>query len=161
MAIKTIARTLGAARNSVRRWLRVGAFVPYRRAPAPSRLDAYLRFVEARWQDGQHNAASLYRELRAIGFEGSYEIVQRWAKRRRRDLPTRPPSARIPSTRRIARCLISDPASLPPADRRYRSAVWSCAQAAGRGRAGTRLRGNPARPRSGRIEAVAVGGRRE
>lgn len=127
VAIKTIARTLGASRNSVRRWLRVGAFVPYRRAPAPSRLDAHLRFVEARWQEGQHNAAGLYRELRAIGFEGGYEIVQRWAKRRRRGLPTRPPSARIPSTRRIARCLISDPASRPPADRRFIAALCALA----------------------------------
>lgn len=68
MATKTIARTLGASRNSVRLWLRAGAFVPYRRAPAPNRLDAHLRFVEVRWQAGQHNAAGLYRELRASCF---------------------------------------------------------------------------------------------
>lgn len=123
MAIKTIVRRLRASHNGVRRWRRAGAFVPYRRAPAPSRLDAHLRFVEVRWQNGQHNAAGLYRELRAIGFEGGYEIVQRWAKRRRQRLPTRPPSARVPSTRRIARWLTSDPASLPPEDRRFVAAL--------------------------------------
>ncbi len=126
MAIKTIALTLGASRNSVRRWLRAGAFVPYRRVPAPSRLDAHLRFVEVRWQDGQHNAAGLYRELRAIGFDGSYDIVQRWARRRQR-LSTRPPSDRVPSTRRIARWLTSDPASLPPEDRRFVAALCGLA----------------------------------
>ena len=111
MAIKTIASTLGASRNSVRRWLRAGAFVPYRRVPAPSRLDANLRFVEVRWRDGQHNAAGPCRELRAIGFDGGYEIVQRWAKRRCQRHPTRLPLAQVPSTRRIARWLTSDPAN--------------------------------------------------
>ena len=127
MAIKTIARMLGASRNCVRRWLRAGAFVPYRRAPAASRLDAHLRFIDVRLQDGQHNAAGVYRELRAIGFEGGYVIVQRWAKRRRQRPPTRPPSARVPSTRRIARWLTSDPASLPPEDRHFVAALCGLA----------------------------------
>ncbi|MDP4026103.1 ISL3 family transposase [Methylobacterium sp. NEAU 140] len=122
-SIKAIARTLGASRNGVRRWLRVGAFVPYRRAPAPTQLDPHLPFVEARWRDGQHNAAALHRELRAVGFAGGYEIVQRWAKRRRsgtgHDRPVRPPSARIPSTRRIARWLTCDPAKLSVDDLRF------------------------------------------
>ena len=72
-------------------------------------------------------ARVLYRELRAIGFEGGYDIVQRWAKRRRQGLQTRPPSARIPSTRRIARWLTSDPVSLPPEDRRFVAALCGLA----------------------------------
>lgn len=122
-SIKAIARTLGASRNGVRSWIRAGAFVPYRRAPDPSQLDPHLPFVEARWREGEHNAASLYRALRALGFEGGYNIVQRWAKRRRQslehDLPAQLPSARIPGTRRITRWLTSDPARLSPDDRRF------------------------------------------
>lgn len=121
LSIKAIARTLGASRNGVRHWLRAGAFVRYRRAPAPTQLDPHLPFVEARWRGGQHNATALHRELRAVGFEGGYEIVQRWAKRRRsctgHDGPVQPSSAQIPSTRRIARWLTCDPAKLSLDDR--------------------------------------------
>ena len=111
LPIKEIARRAGASRNTVRRWVRVGRFVPYCRAPGPSRLDHHLPFVEARWDQGQHNAAVLHRELRVAGFAGGYDIVRRWAARRRRT-SAKPLPARIPSTRRITRWLTSDPVAL-------------------------------------------------
>ncbi|CAO4172704.1 Transposase IS204/IS1001/IS1096/IS1165 DDE domain-containing protein [Methylorubrum aminovorans] len=93
---KEIARRIGASRNAVRRWVRAGRFMPYPRAPGSSRLDRHLPFVEARWQEGQHSATGLHRELRAQGFIGSYDTVRRWAARRRQGAPARLPSARIP-----------------------------------------------------------------
>ena len=50
LPIKEIARRAGVARNAVRRWLRAGEFVPYRRAPGPSLLDPHLPFAEDRWR---------------------------------------------------------------------------------------------------------------
>lgn len=119
---KEIARRLGASRNAVRRWVRAGRFVPYRRAPGSSRLDHHLPFVEARWQEGQHSATALCQELHAQGFTGGYDIVRRWAARRKRGAPARPPSTRIPSTRRITRWLTGDLAALSPEDRAFTEA---------------------------------------
>jgi transposase len=124
---KEIARRLGASRNAVRRWIRAGQFVPYRRAPGPSRLDRYISFVEARWQEGQRSATVLHRELCAQGFTGGYDIVRRWAARQRSGAPARPPSARIPSTRRIAQWLTGDPAVLSPDDRAFTEALCNAA----------------------------------
>ena len=129
MPVRIIARHIGASRNAVRRWVRAGRFVPYRRAPGPSQLDQHRSLVEARWRDGQHNAAALHRELRALGFTGGYDIVRHWATRQRQGEPARPPAARIPSTRRITRWLTSDPAALTPEDRRFTEVL--CAAAPG------------------------------
>lgn len=123
LSTKEIARRIGASRNAVRRWLRAGRFMPYRRAPGSSRLDRHLPFVEARWQEGQHSATVLHCELRAQGFIGSYDIVRRRAARRRQGAPARPPSARIPSTRRITHWLTCDPTALSREDRAFADAL--------------------------------------
>ncbi len=117
----------GASRNAVRRWIRAGQFVPYRRAPGPSQLDRYISVVEARWQEGQRSATVLHRELRAQGFTGSYDVVRRWAAQQHSGAPARPPSARIPSTRRITRWLTSDPAVLSPEDRTFTETLCKAA----------------------------------
>ena len=121
VAIRQIVRRTGVARNAVRRWLRVGEAVPYRRAPGPSLLDRHLAFLEERWRAGHRNSAELWRDLHERGFEGGYDIVRRWAKRRRGmemlqpDVPL--PSWRVPSSRSATRLLTSDPAELNDADR--------------------------------------------
>ena len=129
LPIKTIAHRIRASRNAVRRWVRAGRFVPYRRASGPSQLDQHRSFVEARWREGQRNAAALHRELCALGFTGGYDIVRHWAARQRRGQPAQPLSARIPSTRRITRWLTGDPAALSSEDRRFTEAL--CAAAPG------------------------------
>ncbi len=124
--IRRIARRLGMGRNAVRRWLRAGEAVPYRRAPGRSVLDQHLGHMERRWSEGCRNAAELWRGLREErGFEGGYDVVRRWAIRRRgldavcaepaRGLP----SWRVPSSRRAARLLTTEEASLNRADQRF------------------------------------------
>lgn len=122
--IKRIAPRTGVARNAVRRWLRAGEYVPYRRALGPSLLDRHLAFAGERWRAGQRNSAELWRALRGRRFEGGYDVVRRWVKRRRADEePEEPevalPSWRVPSSRRATRLLTSDPTSLTDADRRF------------------------------------------
>ncbi|HEU0150187.1 MAG TPA: helix-turn-helix domain-containing protein [Bradyrhizobium sp.] len=125
LPIKTIARRVGASRNAVRRWVRAGQFVPYRRAPGPSQLDRHLPFVEARWQAGQHNAKTLHHELKARGFGGGYDIVRRWTARRRHGSTVRAPFVRVPSTRRIARWLGTEPSLLLEEERSLRRSATS------------------------------------
>ena len=128
--IRGIARRLGVARNAVRRWLRAGEAVPYRRAPGRSALDRHLGHVERCWAEGRRNAAELWRELReGRGFGGGYDVVRRWAIRQRvleaaRAEPARGlPSWRVPSSRRAARLLTTEAASLSQADRRFVAAL--------------------------------------
>jgi len=110
----------------VRRWLRAGEAVPYRRDPGRSLLDRHLGHVERRWAEGCRNAAELWRGLREErGFQGGYDVVRRWATRHRASqaagsLPARSlPSWRVPSARRAARLLTTDPAALSGTDRRF------------------------------------------
>ena len=123
--IRRIARRLGMARNAVRRWLRAGEAPVYRRAPGSSALDRHREYVERRWAEGCRNSAQLWRELRDRGFEGGYDIVRRWAIRRRgldaaagdRECPL--PSWRVPSSRRAARLLTTPDETLTRADRQF------------------------------------------
>jgi transposase len=124
LPIREIARRIGASRNAVRRWPRTGWFMPCRRAPGPSRLDRHLPFVETRWQDGERSVAVLHRELCAQGFTRGYDIVRRWAARHRSGVPARPPSARIPSTRRITQWLTADPAALLQENHAFTEALY-------------------------------------
>jgi transposase len=124
MPIRHIARRLGMARNAVRRWLRAGEAPVYRRAPGCNALDRHLGYVERRWAEGCRNSAQLWHELRDQGFEGGYDIVRRWAIRRRgldaaadRKCPL--PSWRVPSSRRAARLLTTPAEGLTRADRQF------------------------------------------
>lgn len=125
MPIRRIARRLGMARNAVRRWLRAGEAPVYRRAPGASALDRHLGYVERRWAEGCHNSAQLWRELRDQGFNGGYDIVRRWAIRRRGldaagiDRQSPLPSWRVPSSRRAARLLTTPAEELTEADRQF------------------------------------------
>jgi transposase len=125
MPIRRIARRLGMARNAVRRWLRAGEAPVYRRAPGSSALDRHLEYVERRWAEGCHNSAQLWRELRDQGFNGGYDIVRRWAIRRRGldvasiDRHSPLPSWRVPSSRRAARLLTTPAEGLTRADRQF------------------------------------------
>lgn len=125
MPIRRIARRFGIARNAVRRWLRAGEAPVYRRAPGSSVLDRHLGYIEQRWAEGCHNSAQLWRELRDQGFSGGYDIVRRWAIRRRGlevasiDRHSSLPSWRVPSSRRAARLLTTPAEDLTGADRQF------------------------------------------
>src|SRR3954471_14958722 len=93
LSLKAIARALGMGRKMVRRWLRAGQAPTWRHA-GTSILDPYRAYLEERWQAGCHNAAALWRDLKAQGFAGQPGIVRAWAPRRRRqDPPVAPADA--------------------------------------------------------------------
>src|SRR5512144_2761042 len=86
LPLQRIARALGMGHKTVTRWLRAGQAPTYRKPPRPKLIDHYQEYVERRWQEGCHNAARLWQELRDQGFTGKAGIVRLWATRRRRDL---------------------------------------------------------------------------
>lgn len=78
LPIRRIATTVGLDRRTVRGFIRAGVF-PERapRAAVPTQLDAYRAHLATRVAQGCTNAALLWRELAAQGFDGRYRSVQR------------------------------------------------------------------------------------
>lgn len=81
--LRRIARDLGLARNTVRRYLRTGR-CPDRATgrPRPVRLDAHRGWVDRRIGEGCTNAAQLHRELLARGVRASPMTVRRFVTKR-------------------------------------------------------------------------------
>ncbi len=82
--IRRIALDLGMSRMTVRRLIRTAEPPrnrPYER-PRPGGLSSpslapYRSYLEARWRDGCTNIAQLFRELEALGYDGSRSLLYR------------------------------------------------------------------------------------
>ena len=84
-SIRGIADDLGIARNTVRRYLRTpDAMRPKPRAPRGSKLDPYMEYIDRRLGEGLENCRVMQRELRSLGYDGSYTILADYMRPRRR-----------------------------------------------------------------------------
>ena len=82
---RAIARELGLARNTVLRYMRSPeAIRPKPRSRRGSKLDAYTEHIDRRMGDGLENCVVLLRELRELGYDGSYTILSGYVRPRRR-----------------------------------------------------------------------------
>jgi len=90
LSIRAIARHLGIARNTVRKYLRApGVPQPAPRPRRPSKLDPYKEYILQRLEEGVDNCAVLVREIRAQGYTGSATLVRAFVQpRRRRRVPS-------------------------------------------------------------------------
>src|SRR5512140_968778 len=61
--IKTIVRDLGVARNTVKRWQRLGGWRPRPPVARPYQIDPYRPFIAHRGPEVNWNGRVLYREL--------------------------------------------------------------------------------------------------
>jgi transposase len=87
---RAIARQLRMSRETVRRYLRAGAFPETsERRKRRSLLDRYLAHLQQRWTEGCHNGSQLYRELKQQGFTQSRALVGRWVAQMRKHEPKR------------------------------------------------------------------------
>ena len=75
MTQSAIAQQIGLSLQTVQRWLAAGAFPQRTRQHYVSRLDPYLPYLFQRWTQRCHNIAQLFRELEALGYQGSYASV--------------------------------------------------------------------------------------
>ncbi|EWY40689.1 hypothetical protein N825_32705 [Skermanella stibiiresistens SB22] len=131
--IKAIARTLGIERKIVRRWLRAGRVPTWLHTDrSRSILDPFRDYLETRWDAGYCNGAGLWREIRDRGFIGQDGVVKQWTARRRREdrLIERTSPAKLlskpvplPTTRKAARMLMSEPDKLDAEKRRFTTAL--------------------------------------
>jgi transposase len=87
--VRAIAKELGLARNTVRKYLRnaAGARVSHRQ-PKPSKLNPFKRQIRE-WieQDQLYNCETIFGRLRALGYTGQLSILKDFVR------PLRPPRA--------------------------------------------------------------------
>lgn len=86
-SVRAISRTLGIARNSVRKYLRAPEVPkPPPRRGRGSKLDPYVDYIHEQLARGVENCVVLLRELRAQGYDGSYTLLKNFVQplRRRR-----------------------------------------------------------------------------
>lgn len=103
-SIKEIVRCTGHSRGTVRRVLRGQRSEVFR--TRESSLEAYLPWLDARWDGGARNGTALWRELRELGFRGSLRVVAEWTTRRRRAEQVNVEGlTRMPSARTVARLM--------------------------------------------------------
>jgi transposase len=135
-ALQAISRAMNLAVGTVRKYAAAESFpVPEGRPLRSSILDPYLAHLQARLAEGCENALALWRELRAAGFPGTANQVQRWvAEHRTAPAPSTPHRWRtkapahtpksashdgapaLPSPRQLAWLLIQPPSALSMSD---------------------------------------------
>ncbi len=134
---RAIARKLHLSRTTVRKYLRAEGCPTYERRTKVGTLTTFDAHLRARWQEGCRNAASLWRELQALGFGGGYRSVQlhikRWRSIGEASAPSSArsskPSAKSPSPRQTRWWLLLPEARLSPDQRRFVAALTSSSEA--------------------------------
>lgn len=81
VGICAIARKLGVARNTVKKYLRCDAPPCHARgAGKPSSVLPFAEYLEKRWREGAHNGFLLWQEIKERGFRGEVDSVQRFIR---------------------------------------------------------------------------------
>ena len=75
--VEDIAGQVGLSRSTVTSWLNAGGF-PERKRPKkkkPSPVAPYADYLQRRWKERCINMSQLWREIKEMGYEGSYDAV--------------------------------------------------------------------------------------
>ncbi|CAO3425258.1 Mobile element protein [Azospirillum doebereinerae] len=124
-----IAQTLGLDRKTVRAWLRSGQPPPWRQPAKGSQLDPFRDHLRRRWDEGCHNAARLWREIKALGFTGQRTMVRDWARPLRQVTPGMAPAVstswQVPSRRRAAWPVVADATEIDGTEQAFVAALLS------------------------------------
>jgi transposase len=79
---KEIARRMGMAERTIRRWMERG--IPYEKAELRrkqrNRFDPYLSYIIERWNQGERNGQHLFQELQAQGYKGGAGTLYRFLR---------------------------------------------------------------------------------
>ncbi len=112
MGIRAIVRQLGLARETVRRFYyasSVDELLGAPRAGRPTLLDEFAEYLHERFKYGHTSASSLYEELRALGYRGSYSSVRDYLRPFRRIGAAPPSTPKVPKVRRITSWMLRPP----------------------------------------------------
>jgi transposase len=79
--VTAIARQLGYHPKTIRRYLNTPLpLLPQRRRRRQRLLDPYRAYLHRRWQEGCHNAAALFHEIRLQGYAGQRTTVRDYVR---------------------------------------------------------------------------------
>jgi transposase len=121
-----IARTLGLDRGTVHVWLKAGRLPSWHQPSGDSTVEVHGDYLRRRWDEGCHNGARLWREIRERGFTGGASTVRDWIRRLRTATPQPAGSApawKTPSGRRAAWLVVADADEIDSRERRFVEAL--------------------------------------
>jgi len=127
---RQIAEQLRIDRSTVKRFVNADIFPERAGRRVRRSTDRFVEHLKSRWADGCRNAAKLFEELQARGFNGSYYAVRRqlarWRRAARASATGPPPRAappaviERPSARRVSWLLLKADADLEAEERTFR-----------------------------------------
>ncbi|MEW6734089.1 MAG: helix-turn-helix domain-containing protein [Acidobacteriota bacterium] len=91
ISIRKIAKKLGLSRNTVWHYSQIRSLqslpkITRSRAKC-TQLAPFHAYIKERWESGCHNAAQIYRELRAKGYQGGITALKEYVRNWRTILP--------------------------------------------------------------------------
>ncbi|MEU4359763.1 transposase [Streptomyces virginiae] len=119
VGLKTIARQLGLARNTVRRYAHAAGpdeLLVGRWTGRASILDPYKPYIDQRFAQGRTNARRLFEEIAQRGYPGKEQIVRKYVHRLRLAFPHQDPPRRKPSVRDVTGWITRHPDRLDADD---------------------------------------------
>ena len=126
-SISEIAAALGLSRNTVRRFARAASaeelLVCDGTGRRPSILDEHVPYLQERWNSGCTNAALLWQEIRARGYQGSCRQVRGYLARFRESTAIPTPVPAPPKARAVTAWIMTRPDRLADADKASLDAI--------------------------------------
>jgi transposase len=136
-SLREVARLAGVNRGTVRRYVRAVQYQPcIKRSRRPQVCDAFAAYLRQRWEEGEHNSAALFAEIREHGFTGAASTIRQYVRgwrvgprrpgRRRRAADAAsapPPRTRRFSPRQTRWILLRSVDELDADERAYREAL--------------------------------------
>ncbi|WP_449065829.1 ISL3 family transposase [Planomonospora algeriensis] len=126
--LRAIARELGLARNTVRRFARTAdpedLLVHNGTGKRPKNLEPFAPYLRQRWKEGCTNAERLYQEITAMGYRGKSTALRTYVHPWRSQTTIIPPSRpQPPSVRTATGWFLRHPDSLDTDERRQFDAL--------------------------------------
>ena len=122
-----IATELGLSRNTVRRFARAASpeelLVSDGTGRRASILDEHASYLQERWNSGCTNAALLWQEIRARGYQGSRRQVRAYLARFRGSAVIPAPAPAPPKVKAVTAWIMTRPDRLPDADKASLDAI--------------------------------------
>jgi transposase len=117
--LREIARHLSWGLHTVQRYARAATWQELAdgrwQQPRPSKLDPFKPHLDQRTGQGCGNGARLFREIKALGYDGSYSVVRGYLDQRRPAKTPLPPAP--PTVREVTGWLTRHPDSLTDDER--------------------------------------------